>query len=311
MKPATWRPPYMSRQDPESRKLVAVVVPLPTGRELTKDEWVSLRHIEHFLGQYDRYFLAPEGMQADHSPGFRMQHFPPEYFGSAVAHNSLLLKRRFYQAFRNYRFILICHLDALVLSDQLADWCARDWDYIGAPWFPCQHTRWMERWGRSWGVGNGGFSLRKVEAFLQVLGSKHRDMEPDEYWRNYISNKPRYVRFTSFWRRWLKHLGIFNNVRWSLYRHRVAEDLFWSFEAVRFDPSFRVAPVEEALKFAWETEPTRCFNMTGGVIPFGCHAWPRYERSFWIPYMIEDARAVEAGEREVWEPRARSSNAAS
>ena len=53
-------------------RLVAVVVPLPTGRELTSDERVSLRHIERFLGRYDRYFLAPEGMLVDHSPDFQV-----------------------------------------------------------------------------------------------------------------------------------------------------------------------------------------------------------------------------------------------
>ncbi|HEU4829924.1 MAG TPA: DUF5672 family protein [Gemmatimonadales bacterium] len=290
-------------------KLVAVVVPLPTGRALTSDETVSLRHIEHFLGHYDRYFLAPEGMAVDHSPGFQVQRFPGEYFGSAVAHNTLLLQRRFYQAFRNYRFILICHLDALVFSDQLTAWCQRDWDFIGAPWFPCKHTRWMEQFGRTSGVGNGGFSLRKVEAFLRVLGSKHRDMEPDEYWRNFVANKPRHVRFHQFWRRWLKHLSIFNNVRWSLYRHRVAEDIFWAFEATRFDPAFRVAPVEEALRFAWETEPRRCFEMTGGAMPFGCHAWPRYDRGFWIPHLIEDARATAEASPGDWSGTASASTA--
>lgn len=296
--------------DQDRRKLVAVVVPLPTGRALTIDEAVSLRHIEHHLGRYDRFFLAPEEMAVEHSPGFRVQRFPAEFFGSAVAHNTLLLRRRFYQAFHGYRFILICHLDALVLSDQLTEWCERDFDYIGAPWFACRHTRWLEEWGRTFGVGNGGFSLRKIDAFLRVLDSKHRDMEPDAYWRNYISDKPRHVRIFGFWRRWLKHLSIFNNVRWSLYRHRVSEDLFWSFEATRFDPDFRVAPVEEALRFAWETEPRRCFDMTGGAIPFGCHAWPRYDRAFWIPHLLQDARAG-GNDDSAWTPPAGASSTAS
>jgi hypothetical protein len=292
-------------------RLVAVVVPLPTGRELTSDERVSLRHIERFLGRYDRYFLAPEGMLVDHSPDFQVQRFAPEYFGSAVAHNTLLLKRQFYQAFRNYRFILICHLDALVFSDQLSEWCARDWDYIGAPWFACKHTRWLEEYGRTSGVGNGGFSLRKVDAFLRVLASKHRDMEPADYWRKYIADKPRHVRFHQFWRRWLKHLSIFNNVRWSLYRHRVAEDQFWAFEATRFDPEFRIASIEEALRFAWETEPRRCFEMTGGAIPFGCHAWPRYDRAFWIPHLLEDSRSGGDATPDSWSSSPGASNALS
>jgi hypothetical protein len=59
------------------------------------------------------------------------------------------------------------------------------------------------------------------------------------------------------------------------------EDAFWSFEAMQFDPLFRVAPLNEALKFAFEMNPAYCYNLNGGQLPFCCHAWARYDRAFW------------------------------
>lgn len=279
--------------------MVAVVIPLPTGRELTRDEWVSLQQAEHVLARHDRILLAPTGMNVAR-PGFEVRRFAPMYFGSSAAHNRLLLSRDFYAAFEDYRFILIHHLDALALDDTLEAWCERDWDYIGAPWLDCPETSWLpDQWDRTTGVGTGGFSLRKVDSFLRVFNSTHRDLDPAEYWRRFCAGKPRSRQLVNVWRRWLKYLRVFNDVHWSAYRTRHNEDLFWSFEAVRFDPSFRVAPVEEALEFAWETEPERCFNLTGGRMPFGCHAWPRYDRAFWIPWLTEDSRERVAAESAV------------
>jgi hypothetical protein len=47
-----------------------------------------------------------------------------------------------------------------------------------------------------------------------------------------------------------------------------------------------VAPVEEALGFSFEREPRYCFERNGGRLPFGCHAWNRWDRPFWEPYLI-------------------------
>jgi hypothetical protein len=37
-----------------------MVVPLPLRPVLTTDEEISLRHLTHFLGAYDKYFIAPK-----------------------------------------------------------------------------------------------------------------------------------------------------------------------------------------------------------------------------------------------------------
>jgi hypothetical protein len=63
-------------------------------------------------------------------------------------------------------------------------------------------------------------------------------------------------------------------------------DYFWSDEAVKYWPDFKIASVETGLKFAFEVAPRWCFERNGGRLPFGCHAWPRYDRAFWEPHLL-------------------------
>lgn len=69
-------------------------------------------------------------------------------------------------------------------------------------------------------------------------------------------------------------------------RYGLNNDFFWATQAVKYLPSFRVATVEEALKFAFEGAPRKCFEMNGRRLPFGCHAWARYDRAFWEPFLV-------------------------
>ncbi len=66
-----------------------------------------------------------------------------------------------------------------------------------------------------------------------------------------------------------------------------AVDVFWGLRAVDYYPDWKVASVEEGLRFGFEVEPSRCFEMNGRELPFGCHAWARYDRSFWEPYLLK------------------------
>ncbi len=262
-------------------RTVAVAVTLSDREGLTADEQISLRHLLHHLGRHDRYFVAPPGLPLPH-PEFGVKRFPRRFFGSAAANGRLLLSAEFYRAFEAYEYILLYQLDALVFEDSLLEWCATGLDYVGAPYLPCDDSPWV----RVPRVGNGGFSLRKVESFLRVLSSPRRYETPAEYWRRFAASRPAPGRWLHAWRRPLKRLRAFSGVRWMTRRWRSNEDLFWSDEAVRFDPAFRVASVEQGLRFAFEVAPRRCFELNGRRLPFGCHAWPRYDRAFWEPYLL-------------------------
>ena len=96
-------------------------------------------------------------------PGFGIKRFDNKYFGSAKAHTDLLFSPKFYKSFNSYKYILIYHLDSLVFSDQLRQWCELDYDFIGAPWVKHKDTVYAGSMleGK---VGNGGFALKKVES---------------------------------------------------------------------------------------------------------------------------------------------------
>lgn len=269
------------------RKRVAIAVPVADRPDLLPDEEVSFRHLVRYLDEYDRYLIAPNGAKIQ-LPGCEVKTFSRRFFGSAEAHKRLLLSRRFYEAFEEYEFLLIFHLDALVFRDELATWCERGFDYIAAPWL-------VDREDPSKGfsrVGNGGFSLRRVPSFLKVFDSKRRWSDPRDYWRTRVAQAPWSVRLARLPKAIVKHVRVFNGPRWQMRRWYKNEDFFWADRAKHYEPEFRVASVEEGLRFAFEVAPRYCFERNGERLPFGCHAWPFYDRAFWEPHLLMDEPAV-------------------
>lgn len=271
---------------------VAVVVPLSDRDEFLPEERVSLRHLFHHLGDYEIHFVAPP----DRDPGlegrdYRVRRFDDRYFGSMEAHTRLLLSRRFYEAFDDYEYILMYHLDALVFSDRLREWCGAGYDFIGAPWL---NDRSDPEKG-FWRVGNGGFSLRRVSAFLDVLDSDRYREDPEEYWERCYGSRPWYVRLLNLPKKYLKRIRRLNGVEWDTARWHRNEDHFWSLRAEHYDPEFRIAPVEEGLRFSFEVAPRYCYRQNDERLPFGCHAWPEYDPDFWEPYLIGETDAVPTG----------------
>jgi hypothetical protein len=253
---------------PAASASVALVIPHHSDR-LTADEALSLRHLQTYLGEYETYAVVPEG-SALRLRGAAVRTLPRRFFRDHRAHQQLMLSPLLYELFASYEFVLVYHLDSLVLARELAFWCARGWDYVGAPW--------LRRDGAGElvldGVGNGGFSLRRVESCLRVLGTLRRPL-------------PRLRVGASFAVRVGKRLAKPGAPIRQLLRDRyLFEDKFWGLEAPRLDPSFRVAPAEEALAFAFETHPRVCFELNKSRLPFGCHKWTAHEPDFWQPYLL-------------------------
>lgn len=265
----------------DTSKTVVVVVPLSNRKDFTPEEEMSLRHLMHFLGRYDKYLVIPKSLQVEF-PGFGFKRFNDRFFGSTAAHKQLMFSPRFYKAFRQYKYMLIYHLDALVFSDQLMEWCETDLDYIGAPWIECEDAPWV----REPGVGNGGFSLRKIESFLKVLHSSEYWVEPSKYWRDLCTAKPKYFQYMNFPKKYMKRLKTFNGVRRHMACYPWNDDNFISQYATKYYSKFRIASFELGLRFAFEVDPRRCFELNNRTLPFGCHAWHRYDRDFWEPYLL-------------------------
>lgn len=277
----------------ENRNTVAVVVPAYRNR-FDPDEKISQRHLLNFLGKFDKYLVVPESLEIE-VEGFAVKRFPDEFFRNTVTYSALLLSPEFYQAFNNYSFILIYQLDALVFSDQLMEWCERGWDYIGAPWIKSADADFVD----APTVGNGGFSLRKVESFLRVIDSEHFDTETQRYQGALNGEempRPPAARSLTVPERIAARIARLasraatapppqSSELSPLYG--INEDYFWSFKAIKYWPDFKIAPVEDALRFSFEVEPRRCYALNHFQLPFGCHAWNRYDRKFWEPFLLK------------------------
>jgi hypothetical protein len=280
--------PY--RRSRPARKSVAIVVPLSSRPDLSPEDELSLRHLCHYLGRYDKYLLMPDNVSVERE-GFKSIRFPVKFFGSAAAHNHLLMWPRFYRAFESYEYILMYHLDSLVLGNDLEEWCKAGYDYIGAPWLPCSDTPWVKEPR----VGNGGFALMKVESVLKVLHNRYRN-EPATYWSDLLTrNRARcglLIPLLERFQKWFPESRIVNRPLedWRITAEPAKfgrnNDFFWSFDAMRHLPGFKLAPVNEGLRFAFEAAPRLCFEMNGQNLPFGCHAWTKFDRAFWEPHLL-------------------------
>jgi hypothetical protein len=261
--------------------LVAVVTPIYKS-EINLDERISLDSFRKYLKNYDHFAVMPDGLAGESTSYFntnKIIRFPREYFFSIEGYNRLLISSRFYRAFANYKFILIAQLDALVIKDELEFWCDKGFDYIGAPWSDRYRTNGGSNFEK---VGNGGFSLRKVISALRVLDKKVSQQPdytigyPPRWW--YWKRVKKVMLFLGSMRCFLPHVSVEKFLR----RHyHFNEDIFWGVHAKQLDPEFCVADVSNALKFAFESNPRGSFEKNGCKLPFGCHAWARYDREFW------------------------------
>jgi hypothetical protein len=169
------------------------------------------------------------------------------------------------------------HLDALVFSNKLLEWCATDLDYIAAPWVKHVDAPYHGMARIEGKVGNSGFSLRKISSFLKIIESC-RKSENSQSWYKKTVRKLKDL---------LKGRGIVKSAESEMDLYPFNDDVFWANRAIHYYPDFKIASVEVALQFAFECVPRYCFDLSGERLPFGCHAWARYDREFWEPYLLK------------------------
>lgn len=265
--------------------LEQIVVVIPVYKNaMTREEAASLRQCLRVLKRYDICLMTHQDLDlsvyktfyAENDVPWRVEYFEKQCFGSVQQYNALMLSLTFYERFRHYRYMLIYQLDAYVFSDQLKEWCDKGYDYVGAPWMrknkQFHHT-----------CGNGGLSLRHIDSIIQLLS-----LPANEKLFSLRGLRSCY-RKGSVWHK-IKGitLGLLmgarrNSVRYFIEEEGVTEDVFYS--AQKFD-RFRIPDSEEAMWFAFERYPSYLFQLTGGQLPFGCHAWHRFEyEEFWRTYI--------------------------
>lgn len=269
----------------DESKLVAIAVPLSNNHTLTAAEKISLNHLLYYLDRYDKFFISPIGSSFSH-PGLKVKYFDHKFFGSAEAHSQLLLSPKFYKSFIDYEYILIYHLDALVFSDKLTEWCQKEYDYIAAPWVKHKDAPYAGMPEFEGKIGNGGFSLRRVKNILKVINSNNYYIDPEEYWRLFCENRSTFNQIINLPRKFLMYLPQINNAKKEIKKKGIIEDWFWSNRGSHYYPEFKIAPFEIALEFAFECVPEYCYHLNNYQLPFGCHAWERYNKEFWMPYLL-------------------------
>ena len=270
----------------KNKKLVAVAVPLIEKNFFTEEENISIKHLETYLGGYDRYLIEPQGMNFK-LDGFNIKEFEREFFGSVEAHRKMLFSEKFYKSFDEYRFVLIYHTDALVFSDQLEFWCDKDYDYIAPPWVPHKDAPYAGNPLFEGKVGNGGFSLRKIDSFLRVINSLRYWKDPVEILLKIYEEYRGVERVRRIIKSFLNFIPQFNCAKKEMQLTRIKEDRFWADRAKHYYPKFKIAHLDLALQFGFECVPKYCFERNNYTLPFGCHAWTKYDRHFWEPFLLE------------------------
>jgi len=269
-----------SQLETRHRHQAAVVTPIYKP-SLDQDESLALAHNLKTLDQSPWILIHPpsnrsliEGIiRKNPTISITSIELEANNFTSIASYNKMLLSSFFYRQFVSYSHILIAQLDTLIFTDHLSKWAALGYAYVGSPWYlgidnPKQPLQWL-------GGGNGGLSLRHVQTSLEVLARPR-----------WLYRAIRRYEHQSLPGEWLR--AEIRALRQLLERSngtsntpQMYEDLFWSFIAPRLHPAFSVAPPEIAINFAWELHPRAQYQQRG-QLPFGCHAWQRYDRAFWL-----------------------------
>lgn len=266
-------------------KRVAIAVPWFDRDYILDSEKTSLRHLHAHLGKYDKYLVIPEGLDFE-LDGLETRVVDKKYFGSVKAHNRMLLSKDFYKMFKDYEYLLIYHPDALVFSDQLEYWCDQGYDYIAPPWIAHPDAPYHGNKVIEGGVGNSGFSLRKLSAIQSILNSKKIGLKSKEEAVYDFGGSTNEFFVRRIVRRILTRLNYF-----PLESRYYVDDLFWGLKAKYYNKAFTVAPVDIALKFAFESVPGYCYEQNNNTLPFGCHAWEKYDPEFWEKYIIPETKS--------------------
>ena len=269
---------------------VAIVIPVYK-EILTRSEKKSLDQCFKIFPSRTLIFFAPEGLnlqdyQIEDRENCNTVFFDAKFFANVAGYNKLMLSKQFYRKFAAYQFILIYQLDAWAFSDKLDHWCAKDYAYVGAPWF--ENFSENSDTKNLWAVGNGGFSLRKTTDFIQVLDSKKSIFSFSYLWSKYKE----YPLFNKLLRlpKIILQFYCRNNTNHLYELFGENEDHFWSFHAKEIINDFTVAPVQEALSFAFECNPKRMYELNGEQLPFGIHAWEKYDYTFVEKVMFNQAK---------------------
>lgn len=261
---------------------------------------ISLLHNFHFFFGY-KSNQAPELCSSNfstHLPSLQSWNYlpiDPIWLSSAKAYSQLMLNPCFYRLFLPWNYLLVFQPDAWILNGNLSYWISKHFTYIGAPWCPtlgpnkdCPIT----------GVGNGGLSLRNIPETINVLTSS-------EYSRKPILSACELADYLNLFKRYTMHsiyikpivfmarlflyvitlllypLGFRNNLAF-LANAGMNEDIILGHYSQRVCKWIRIPDVSMAAHFSLESNASQIAEAFSVDVPFGCHAWEKRDKSFFI-----------------------------
>jgi hypothetical protein len=272
-------------------RCVVVIPVFKPFEHLTSDELISLNQCFKILHAHPIDFFGPANLDItgyinfanSRSVKFSYTPFPDHFFKNIDGYSKLLMSRRYYSAYIQYEYLLIYQLDAYVFKDELLFWCDKGADYIGAPIFDRDISTAAKP--EFLAVGNGGFSLRKVKTHLKILNTFSYLLPPTHYLRKF---RPDDIGIPFLFRRVARLLlnATVRNNTYSLFNNfKGNEDIFWCLYVAKKIKWYKVLTAEEALSFSFEEYPDFLYEMNNNQLPFGCHAWKKYDPVFWEAFI--------------------------
>jgi len=298
-----------SSEDPAATRLTSqadlrscvVVVPLHT-LQLDAIEVSALVHALHKLSDYEFVLLHKHSISSaelldrlgksacSRNRKIHCIEVADECLASIDSYNQMLMQAWFYRLFKAWDYLLIFQLDAWILESNLQVWLQKEYSYIGAPW-----TGHLGQDTPDSGVGNGGLSLRKVRDMLAIFEDQTRQQTVPVFRWGYLAWRMTLFRRYYLFPVWqwpllfLKRLMLF--ARMSLGWHNtlayfieigIQEDHILGVYVPHVFPWFKLPLMQEAAAFAIETNPRLTRDFYAIERPFGCHAWEKFDRDFWI-----------------------------
>lgn len=275
---------------------IAVVIPIY--RTPTADEEISLRQCCKVLKRYDHILIAPEGLDtapfhalwAEQGKTLLEKRFDAAYFSSLKGYNRLCLSREYHTFLYGggYSHILVYQTDAFVFRDELEEWAAKGYEYVGAPNVGLARQS-VYRPNMPLRVGNGGFSLRSLDAILRFFDGKKRVFRLWHILRSPLIWKRNYwwlaVKALRYWAQGAMPTDLLTSWQGN-------EDDFWGSLLGLSEYALRRPTPEEAMHFAFDRFPKELYERTG-QLPMGCHAWRKYEyNSFWKAIIAQHSQTL-------------------
>ncbi len=262
-----------------------VVIPVHLGNP-SAAERISIEQCGYVFKRRTIAFLCPKSLDISFYktiiPQAIVLRVDDTWMNSLISYNKMMISDTVINLCLDFSHLLIHEPDALVIADALDHWCRQDFDYIGAPWL--KEAAGQPGYFSPFAVGNSGLSLFRISAVKSVLESEKRWYPNLKLVGDLASALLFDIRRT---KRGLAALGSGGRISGAWKVHRKNCDIFWSFIVPALEPGFRIASVDQALLFSWETYPRHCYAITGGILPMGFHAWGKYDRDFLLDALRE------------------------